>query len=105
MPGDVIAWLRPKEIRSVNTGHVAFVVAPPRPVPEHPNAYLLRIADASRYQHDRDTRRGTDRDGFGMGTIMVLADPQTGAPYAYGWFGLHSGWVLATKMAIGRPVA
>ena len=105
LPGDVIAWLRPKEIRSVNTGHVAFVVAPPKAVAGHPNAYLLRIADASRYQHDHDTRRGTERDGFGIGTILVLAHPETGAPYAYGWFGLRSGWILTTKMAIGRPVA
>jgi hypothetical protein len=101
-PGDVIAWLRPKEIRSANTGHVAFVMAPPRPARGRPHAFALRIADASRYRHDGDTREGTDRTGFGIGTILVQADPQSGAPVAYGWFGERSAWVLATSMAIGR---
>jgi hypothetical protein len=102
-PGDVIAWLRPAELRSANTGHVAFVVAAPERVPGELPAFLLRIADASRYQHQDDSRAGTGRDGFGTGTILVVADPLTGAPTAYGWFGLRSRWVLATKMAIGRP--
>jgi len=83
-PGDVIAWLRPKEIRSANTGHVAFIVSAPEPVAAVPHAYLLRIADASRYQHDRDSRTDSERTGFGQGTILVVADPESGAPVAYG---------------------
>lgn len=102
--GDVIAWLRPKEIRSANTGHVAFLVSAPEPVAEVPHAYLLRIADASRYQHQDDSRAGSDRTGFGQGTILVVADPETGAPVAYGWVGLRSAWILSTPMAIGRAV-
>ena len=103
-PGDVIAWLRPKMLRSNNTGHVAFVVQPPRRFTEMEGAYLLRIADASRYQHENDTRRGTGRTGFGIGTILVLADLETGAPTAYGWVGRHSRWLMPTRMALGRPV-
>lgn len=103
-PGDVIAWLKPAELRSPNTGHVAFVVEPPRQVPGEQPAFLLRIADASRYQHQDDSRAGSGRDGFGMGTILVVADAQSGAPVAYGWVGLRSAWVLETRMAIGRPV-
>jgi hypothetical protein len=72
-------------------------------VPGDVEAYLVRIADASRYHHQDDSRAGSGRDGFGLGTILVVADSETGAPIAYGWFGLRSGWVLATKMAIGRP--
>lgn len=102
-PGDVIAWLRPKEIRSPNTGHVGFVVAPPERVPGEVPAYLVRFADASRYHHQDDTRAESGRDGFGIGTILVVADPESGAPVAYGWFGLRSRWVLSTKIAIGRP--
>lgn len=101
-PGDVIAWLRPKEIRSANTGHVAFIVSAPAPAPGVANGYLLRIADASRYQHQDDTRSESGRTGFGMGTILVVADPESGAPVAYGWVGIESAWVLATPMAIGR---
>ncbi len=100
--GDVIAWLKPKEIESPNTGHVAFVVGDPVRVPELGEAYLLRIADASRYQHQDDTRAETGWTGFGMGTILVLADPTTGAPLAYGWVGARSAWILSTPMAIGR---
>jgi hypothetical protein len=101
-PGDVIAWLRPKEIRSVNTGHVAFLVRPPEPAPGVENGFLLRVADASRYQHQDDTRSASGRTGFGVGTILVIADPDSGAPVAYGWVGLSSAWILSTRMAIGR---
>jgi hypothetical protein len=104
MPGDVIAWLKPAILRSPNTGHVAFVVEPPVPVPDLPNGYLLRIADASSYQHQDDSRAESGRTGYGTGTILVLADPNTGEPSAYGWFGLQSRWVLESKIAIGRPL-
>jgi hypothetical protein len=103
-PGDVIAWLKPEIVRSPNTGHVAFVIEAPRPVPDVPNAYLLRIADASSYQHQDDSRAESGRTGYGTGTILVLADPNTGEPSAYGWFGLRSRWVLESKIAIGRPL-
>lgn len=103
--GDVIAWLKPKELKSVNTGHVAFLTEAPKKV-HVPSldltAYLVRIADASRYQHEDDTRSDTDMDGFGIGTIVVLADPDTDEPVAYGWFGLRSSWLFRTQMAIGR---
>jgi len=102
--GDVIAWLRPPRLRSINTGHVGFVVGAPARLPGHPDHFLLRIADASRYQHQDDSRRGSGRTGFGFGTILVLADPESGVPAAYGWVGRHSRWVLQTRMAIGRPL-
>lgn len=100
--GDVIAWLKPPMWRSSVTGHVAFLVGDPVPAPGHENAFLLRIADASRYQHDQDSRAESGRTGFGTGTILVLAHPETGAPEAYGWFGLRSAWIMPTRMAIGR---
>lgn len=103
-PGDVIAWLKPKEIHSPNTGHVAFVVEAPRPFSGVAGGYLVRIADASQYQHQDDSRAGTGLTGFGTGTILVVADPDSGAPVAYGWFGAESTWILDAKMAIGRPV-
>jgi hypothetical protein len=103
-PGDIVAWLKPPIIESPNTGHVAFVVEAPRAVADWDGAFLVRIADASHYQHDLDTRAESGRDGFGMGTILLLADPQTGAPIAYGWFGTRSQWILPAQIAIGRPV-
>ena len=104
LPGDVIAWLKPPEVRSANTGHVAFIVEPPRPVADMPGAFLVRIADASSYQHEADTRALSGTTGFGHGTILVQADLETGAPVAYGWFGRSSRWILETKLAIGRPL-
>lgn len=101
-PGDVIAWLKPKWRRSAMTGHVAFLVSAPEGVPDMPGAYLVRVADASRYTHQDDTRTGTGRNGFGMGTILVLAHPETDAPVAYGWHGKRSRWLPVTDIAIGR---
>jgi hypothetical protein len=101
LPGDVIAWLKPVEIRSPNTGHVAFVVLPPVLAPGYENAYLVRIADSTRLLHHDDTREG--RSGFGFGTILVVADPDTDAPIAYGWVALE--WrAFETAISIGRPV-
>lgn len=99
-PGDVIAWIKPAEIESPNTGHVLFVLLPPVLARGYENAYLVRIADSTRLLHDDDTRVG--RDGFGFGTILVVADPETDAPVAYGWVGLK--WrAFETDIAIGRP--
>jgi hypothetical protein len=101
VPGDVVAWVRPPEIQSPNTGHVAFVLLPPVLAPGYDNAYLVRIADSSRLLHDDDTRVG--RSGFGFGTILLVADPETGAPTAYGWVALK--WrAFETQIALGRPM-
>jgi hypothetical protein len=100
-PGDVVAWVKPAEIDSPNTGHVAFVLLPPVLAPGYENAYLVRIADSSRLLHDDDTRVG--RSGFGFGTILLVADPDNGVPTAYGWVGLR--WrAFETAIALGRPL-
>jgi hypothetical protein len=102
-PGDVVAWLKPPQVRSANTGHVAFVVEAPVPSQLVDGGYLLRVADASRYYHDDDEREALGRSGFGMGTILIVADPVSQAPVAYGWFGDRSSWILPAQIAIGRP--
>lgn len=101
--GDIIAWLKPAGWKSNVTGHVGFVVASPQQSRRVEGGYLVRFADASRYQHQDDSRAGTDRDGFGVGTILIVADFETGAPRAYGWFGEYSGWIAETQIVIGRP--
>jgi len=99
-PGDVIAWVKPKIIESKNTGHVAFVVLPPTPVNGYSDAFLVRVVDATSLLHADDTRR--DGSGFGVGTILLVVDPETGSPRAYGWVGLE--WrAFETAIAIGRP--
>lgn len=102
-PGDVLAWIKPRIVRSNNTGHVVFVVGAPRRSTRFQNAWLVPIADSSRYRHQDDNREGTDRTGLGRGTIMITEDPSTGAPRGFGWFGDLSPYVFETSIAIGRP--
>lgn len=101
-PGDIVAWLKPAQLRSPHTGHVGFLLERPRALPELEHAYVVRIADASSYQHDEDDRVGTGRTGFGSGVILLIADPQTGQPKAYGWFGRRSAYFFETPIALGR---
>lgn len=99
-PGDVFAWRRPESFRSRNTGHVGFVVAPPAPT-RIENLYLIRVADASRYTHQDDTRPWPGPGGFGHGTIAFATDDD-GRPIGYAWAGLRSrGW-RRTDVVFGR---
>lgn len=102
-PGDVLAWIKPRIVRSNNTGHVVFVVGAPRRSTRFENAWLVPVADSSRYRHQDDNREGTTRTGLGRGTIMITEDPATGAPRAFGWFGDSSPFVFDTQIAIARP--
>lgn len=100
-PGDVIAWTRPRIVRSSNTGHVGFALRKPVLAPGYENAYLVRIADSTSLLHADDTRVG--RTGFGFGTILLVTD-QAGKPTAYGWVALQ--WrAFETRIAIGRPTS
>ncbi|MBL8685688.1 MAG: hypothetical protein JNK05_41305 [Myxococcales bacterium] len=101
--GDILAWIRPRIVRSNNTGHVVFVTGAPRRSARYANAWLVPIADSSRYRHQNDSREGTTRTGFGRGTILIAEDPATGSPRAFGWFGDLSPFVLDTQIAIARP--
>lgn len=96
-PGDVVAWEKPADLTSANTGHVAFLVLPPQKIAE--TAYLIRVADSTSLLHEDDTREG--RTGFGMGTLLLLTD-STGAPRGYGWVALRAR-TFETRIAVGRP--
>lgn len=101
LPGDVIAWLKPKFIKSENTGHVAIIVQPPRLRSPYDTAYVLRVADSSRLRHEDDTRGG--RGGFGFGTILVETNPATGSPTGFSFAGSFAEHAFGTKIVIGRP--
>jgi hypothetical protein len=101
-PGDVVAWLKPKLIRSVNTGHVGILVLAPRVRETGDTAYLLRIADASRLRHQDDTRRG--HDGFGLGTILLQTNLANGAPTGFSFAGSRARNAWGTRIVIGRPL-
>ena len=99
-PGDILAWLRAPGWRSTNTGHVAFLLERPTPIPNHPRAWAVRIADATSFGHQDDTRpAGTG--GYGEGTLLVLTNAAE-QPIAYGWYGTESDAVLVTDMVFGR---
>jgi len=100
-PGDVFAWRRPRGFPSRNTGHVGFVMAAPTPVPGLPGALAVRIADATSWGHQDDTRDDDGVGGFGMGTIAFLID-DTGAGTHYGWWGTRSEGYVVTPILVGR---
>ena len=69
-----------------------------KPIGSHPGFTTSRRPSLL---HDRDTR--VNRNGFGLGTILLVSDPESGAPIAYGWVGLK--WrAFETDIALGHPV-
>lgn len=100
-PGDVFAWRRPRGFPSRNTGHVGFVVAAPREVDGIPDAYAIRVADATRSRHQNDTRPWPGDGGFGIGTLVFLTDGE-GHGTHYGWAGTFSGGYVVTPILFGR---
>lgn len=102
-PGDVFAWLTSRAIRSQSTGHVGFVLETPRPSPRIRNGWLVRIADATSYPHQRDTRSPTGDGGYGEGTIMfITADGDPTQVIGYGWLGDDYPQYLPTRIRFGR---
>jgi hypothetical protein len=103
-PGDVIAWERPKWFDSTSTGHVAFVVGRPERVETPVRGVLVRVADASKFRHEDDTRpAGTT--GFGEGVMLLPVDGDA-QPTGYGWVGsaTEPDWIVPAALVIGRPL-
>ncbi len=102
VPGDLIAWLRPLELDSNNTGHVAFVASEPVRLSGFENGFLIRVVDSSASAHADDTRTASNSDGFGIGTI-ALATTQFGEPTHYSW-AAHLDRFHRSTIVIGRPL-
>lgn len=103
-PGDVLAWNFPAWIRTSMTGHVAFVMEPPRVYPGRPHTFALRIADSSSVPHDRDTRERGRFRGFGYGDLYVQVDPVRGTPVAYRPNLRPGTGFLRTTISLARPL-
>jgi hypothetical protein len=101
MPGDLFAWRRPRGFPSHNTGHVGFVLDRPVQVSGIPGGWAVRIADSSSFIHQDDTRSGDADGGFGIGTIVFLADA-SGHGLSYGWYGTVSEGYVVTPILFGR---
>ncbi|MFH2009830.1 MAG: hypothetical protein ABI333_24765 [bacterium] len=102
-PGDLFAWLKPPHWRRKTTGHVGFLLSRPRRHRVWARIWLMKVADASRYRHENDSRPAGGPGGFGTGTIAFLVDTQ-GAPLAYGWYGSPQppNTFVRTQIVFGR---
>jgi hypothetical protein len=100
-PGDLFAWKRPENWpKGGNTGHIGIVIARPAKVPHIEGAYLVRVIDSTRWQHQDDTR-ADDETGFGMGTILFMTDADR-QPIGYAWHGADSSGFYRTDVVFGR---
>jgi len=103
-PGDLFAWRKPDFWPDrPNTGHVGFIVGTPQPHPEFESVWVVRVADATEYRHEADSRRSGGEGGFGTGTMAFWFD-DSGTPTAYGWYGASQppDTFVPTLIAFGR---
>lgn len=101
--GDVVAWVKPADLVSTNTGHVMIVAGAPAMNPARPEEILVPITDStSSFHGPADTRAASASTGLGRGTIGVIVDAK-GAPLRYRWTGSYSTKEYATAIAFGRP--
>ena len=103
-PGDIIAWKRPQWFNSTSTGHVAFAVDTPRTNHGEVSGILVKVADASKFKHENDSRSEITT-GFGTGTLLLPTDRQ-GQPLGYGWIGSETPpeWIIPASLVIGRAL-
>lgn len=99
-PGDVIAWLRPQESDSHNTGHVLVVREHAYANPHRKDEILVPIYDATMSPHADDSR-ATGENGLGKGLIGIIVEGD-GRPVAYRWKGGESKHEVETDIAFGR---
>lgn len=98
--GDIVAWLRPPENDSNNTGHVMIIASQPRINPDRADEILIPVIDSTSSPHANDTRR-QGKTGLGRGTIGAIFNSQ-GEAIAYRWRGGQSKQAQATEIAFGR---
>jgi hypothetical protein len=98
--GSLVAWRKPADVASTNTGHVMIVAA--APTRHGDGAWSVPIIDASASPHGQeDSRKNSRATGVGRGT-MVLETSASGAPIAYRWSSLRSSHRHATEIVMAR---
>ena len=101
-PGDVVAWLKPADVASSNTGHVLVVRLPVTRNPARADEILVPITDSTSTPHGAtDSRTATGATGLGTGTIGLLVDA-AGAPIGYRWTGGVSTHDEYTTVSLGH---
>jgi hypothetical protein len=104
VPGDVVAWLKPADVTSSNTGHVMIVRELPTLNTKNTveTEWLVPITDSTESPHGpSDSRTATGATGLGTGTIGLVVDA-TGAPIEYRWTGGYSTKRETTSIALGH---
>ncbi len=83
VPGDIIAWTKPADVVSTDTGHVMIVAG--APVKAGTNLLTVLIIDSASSGHGKaDTRTIQMSSGVGEGTVALMTDA-SGAPIGYHW--------------------
>lgn len=101
-PGDIIAWLKPADIESDNTGHVMIVGGTIRQHPTRSNEIIVPIIDSTGIPHGRsDSRYQTEATGLGTGNIILVAD-EAGQAIGYRWSDSHKSRKRITTVALAR---
>lgn len=98
--GDIVAWLRPMDNDSLNTGHVMLVRANPSVNPRQPDEILIPVIDSTTSPHAQDSRH-EGQTGLGSGVIGVIVNNKS-EPIAYHWRGGESKRQEETHIDFGR---
>jgi len=99
-PGDLIAWDKPDDVTSSNTGHVMLVFAAARL--EGDRKWTVPIIDSSASPHGaQDARHTRHTTGIGRGTIVLETDAN-GSPVAYRWSPGKASRRHETHIELGR---
>ncbi len=103
-PGDVVAWLRPVDVVSKNSGHVMFVRGPVVPYQGRSDAFVVPVVDSTHAPHGKsDPRKAAGISGLGTGNMVLLTDA-TGHPTGYKWSTWAKSIERTTTVALGRVV-
>jgi hypothetical protein len=96
--GDVVAWKKPANSLSKNTGHVVIVAGAPRKRGQ--GEYVVPIIDSTALPHGHGDARYQRATGLGTGSIVLVVDAQ-GRPSGFKWtVKTHRLW--ETDVAMGR---
>lgn len=83
--GDMIAWLKPDDVETKNTGHVMIVRGKPVRDEDHPDVWVVPIIDSTAVPHGTgDSRKTTGATGLGTGEVLLVVDDNE-VPIGYRW--------------------
>lgn len=101
-PGDVIAWLKPADLVSNNTGHLMIVRVKPYVSPKRADEIIVPVTDSTSTFHGPTDTRSPSREGLGNASIGIIIDSK-GAPIRYRWTGAYSTKEYTTEITFARP--